>query len=333
MFRADALLESHRIFHAPDTETARAYLTNNHFWVDFPHRDSAPLNLRVNGVYLPGMYIGYAQYGRATIMQATPARTDFWVLLPVQQPFEVVIDGKPIACGMQRAAVLSPTHANRIRAEGDCARLVLSLTHDALSRQLAALLNEPLHVPLEFEPGMELGEGYGLSFARYVRQALADIESSSAMLKNPIGAGLVAQSIVTSLLLSQPHNYSDALQRAGSSIAPRDIKRAIDYIHGHLQTAITLADIVAAAGIAGRTLFKHFRDYAGTTPMGYVRKARFEKVRDHLLQAPPEQNVAAIAASWGFDHLGRFALEYRRRFSERPSDTLRRQRALQRRLM
>ena len=28
-----------------------------------------------------------------------------------------------------------------------------------------------------------------------------------------------------------------------------------------------------------------------------------------------------IASLWGFDHMGRFAVEYRRRFGERPSDT------------
>ena len=34
-------------------------------------------------------------------------------------------------------------------------------------------------------------------------------------------------------------------------------------------------------------------------------------------------SVAAVAAHWGFAHLGRFATEYRRRFGIYPSQTLR----------
>jgi AraC-like DNA-binding protein len=34
-------------------------------------------------------------------------------------------------------------------------------------------------------------------------------------------------------------------------------------------------------------------------------------------------SVAAVAARWGFTHLGRFAIEYRRRFGSYPSQTLR----------
>ena len=45
-------------------------------------------------------------------------------------------------------------------------------------------------------------------------------------------------------------------------------------------------------------------------------------MRETLLESEPENSVSAIAARWGFDHFGRFAVEYRRRFGERPSDTL-----------
>jgi AraC-like DNA-binding protein len=34
-------------------------------------------------------------------------------------------------------------------------------------------------------------------------------------------------------------------------------------------------------------------------------------------------SVAALAARWGFTHLGRFAVDYRRRFGTYPSQTLR----------
>jgi AraC-like DNA-binding protein len=48
------------------------------------------------------------------------------------------------------------------------------------------------------------------------------------------------------------------------------------------------------------------------------------KVRNALLRAEPDDSVTVIAMACGFTHMSRFALEYRRRFGERPSDTLRR---------
>jgi AraC-like DNA-binding protein len=38
---------------------------------------------------------------------------------------------------------------------------------------------------------------------------------------------------------------------------------------------------------------------------------------------PGDTSVAALAARWGFTHLGRFAVEYRRRYGHSPSQTLR----------
>jgi transcriptional regulator GlxA family with amidase domain len=57
-----------------------------------------------------------------------------------------------------------------------------------------------------------------------------------------------------------------------------------------------------------------------------LRNQRFERVRDTLRGAAPEASVMDIAASLGFNHLGRLSVKYRRRFGERPSETLRRRR-------
>jgi transcriptional regulator GlxA family with amidase domain len=150
------------------------------------------------------------------------------------------------------------------------------------------------------------------------------ILSPDSTLLNPITTSMFQQFIMTGLLLSHPHNYLQALQRRERRIAPRDVKRAIDYIEAHLDSGVTLEAIVEASGVAGRTLLKHFKDTKGISPMRYLCNARFEKVREALARAQPEECVTTIAMNWGFSHLGRFSVEYRRRFGERPSDTLER---------
>jgi transcriptional regulator GlxA family with amidase domain len=112
------------------------------------------------------------------------------------------------------------------------------------------------------------------------------------------------------------------LRRREKPIAPRDVKRAIDYMQGHLDVPIRLADVVQASGVPGRTLFKHFNDCRGLSPMRYLRNARLDHIREMLVRAQPEESVTEIAMQWGFTHMGRFSIEYRRRFGESPSETL-----------
>jgi transcriptional regulator GlxA family with amidase domain len=84
-----------------------------------------------------------------------------------------------------------------------------------------------------------------------------------------------------------------------------------------------VADLVAVTGVAGRTLFMHFKSFKGVSPMRYARDARLRNVRQALLRADPEASVTDIALNAGFTHMGRFSVTYRRRFGESPSETLR----------
>jgi AraC-like DNA-binding protein len=60
--------------------------------------------------------------------------------------------------------------------------------------------------------------------------------------------------------------------------------------------------------------------------MEFLRRIRFERARDELLAADGGATVLAVALRWGFSHPSRFAVEYRTRYGESPSETLRRRR-------
>lgn len=107
-------------------------------------------------------------------------------------------------------------------------------------------------------------------------------------------------------------------------VLPRDLVRALDWLRGHLDEPIQVDDLAQAAGVSPRTLERHFREFLGTTPLGWVRSARLALARRKLLQPGPEDSVTGIALSSGFQQLGRFATRYRQHFGELPSQTLRR---------
>jgi len=319
------LLEHHRIFHSRDIEETRTFLRGKDYQFDVAPREARQLDTRLNGMYTPGMYIGYVQYGNLSVeFSPSPSRTDYWIQLPVCGQVEALVGNHTVACNPRLGAIASPAHERcRFISNAGNARIQLALNQGALIGQLAALLGDAPRAPLEFAPALDLRTGYGQSLAWYVLMAVLDLDQPGSLLLNPSVMSMFEQLITTGLLLAHPHNYSNALQCRERSVGPRDVKRAIDYLQAHLDAPVTLVNLVEASGTPGRTLFRHFRDSKGISPMRYLRNARFQQVRRALMAAQPGETVTMIAMNCGFGHMGRFSVEYRQRFGESPSETLR----------
>lgn len=325
-FGTAPLLERHRVFHSHDAEETRAFLRGKGYQFDLSPRLTRRLNTRINAFYMPSMHLGYMHYGNLPV-ELCPglARSDFLLQLPIRGHLSASMGGEGVDSNPSRAVILSPVHERcRFVSSADSTRLHLALGQVALSGQVAALLGEPPRAPLDFAPAMDLTTGYGRSLAQHVLMAVASLDEANSVLLSPITMSAFEQFIMTALLLSHPHNYSDALRRLEKSIAPRDVRRAIDYIEAHLDQAITVADLVEATGVAGRTLFMHFKEFKGLSPIRYLRNARLTQARQALLRSDMGANVTEIAMRMGFTHMGRFSVVYRKRFGESPSQTLKR---------
>ena len=107
---------------------------------------------------------------------------------------------------------------------------------------------------------------------------------------------------------------------------PHGLKRAIDYIRGHVNGKMSIADLVAHCGVPERTLRKHFRAFIAVSPLTFWRQLRLAAARACLLEGSNDTSITEVAARFGFGHFGRFAQDYRRHFGETPSETLRRSR-------
>ena len=107
---------------------------------------------------------------------------------------------------------------------------------------------------------------------------------------------------------------------------PHSLKKAIDLLRANLGHCWKVDDLARFCRIPRRTLEKHFRRLVGLAPLEFLQTERFNEARRQLLRAPPGRGVTQVATGCGFNHLGRFALAYRQRHGESPSDTLRRRR-------
>lgn len=278
--------------------------------------------MQINAIDLPRIHICYVSYGTEAVARTTPARTDYRVQLPLSGRSVSVMGRLEVVCAGTQAVISSPVCDQTIRSAADSRRLMMYFAGDALTRHLSAMLGEGIAGTVRFVPALDLTQGAGRSLHRWLTLAVEELDHGDALLHNPLAVAQFEQLLLTGLVCGQPHNYSDLLHRH-ITISPFSVKRATDYIHANLHRPITAEHLVAAAGVPGRTLYAHFRQATGLTPLAYVRKARYEQVRRELCRGTAE-SLTTVATRWGFEHMGRFAQGYRVLFGERPSETLRR---------
>jgi AraC-like DNA-binding protein len=314
-----ALFERQTILHSREFDKARAFLSSRAIELDLsgPACAAEDFEVRYNGVYFPGMWLGYIHYGVGVTARISPLRDDFWIQIPLQGHLASSLG---VQCDRTRGVISSPVDVHIVKSEQPTARLSVSIHGDALTRQLALLLDDLPVAPLQFRPEIELGQGYGRSLARVLRCAALELERDG-WLGDPVIASRFEEFVMTGLLLSQPSNYWHALRKRARPIAPRDVRRALEYLHENVAEPITLGDVVRECGVPGRTLLKHFQDFKGVSPMRYLRNLRLQHARESL-QAGRVARVGDVVSHLCFGHAGRFSIEYRRRFGESPSRTL-----------
>lgn len=105
---------------------------------------------------------------------------------------------------------------------------------------------------------------------------------------------------------------------------PASVHRTVRFVDEHGHEAISVGDMADAASLSVRGLQAVLRRHLDLTPLELLRCTRLARVRQDLEHPGPGATVASIAGLRGFTHLGRFAADYRARYGEKPSVTLRR---------
>ena len=95
------------------------------------------------------------------------------------------------------------------------------------------------------------------------------------------------------------------------------------YICANLDATITRDDLAAEVGISIRSLSRAFKKKYGLGPMAFVRQRRLDACFARLRGSERDATtVTEVAMSYGFWHIGKFAIAYREAFGEPPSATL-----------
>lgn len=113
------------------------------------------------------------------------------------------------------------------------------------------------------------------------------------------------------------HRESDRLPDAHSR--RRVVERAQTFIETHYREQVRMEDLCLVTEVSSRTLQRCFRQYFDLNITEYINAVRFEAARRALVTAQPvEQTVGRVALDHGFTHLGRFSVEFKRRYGLSP---------------
>jgi len=140
----------------------------------------------------------------------------------------------------------------------------------------------------------------------------------------PAAATALGGSVMTALLACLTEGVVRP-DRAALRRHRQIVMRFEDALRERPEEMLSLSAICGAVGVAARTLNLACQEFLGEGPMQYARGRRLDLVRLRLLASDPARTqVTSVAMHYGFWELSRFAQAYRRRFGERPSETLRR---------
>jgi AraC family ethanolamine operon transcriptional activator len=104
----------------------------------------------------------------------------------------------------------------------------------------------------------------------------------------------------------------------------RAARQAESFLRENLDRPVSIAELCLVTGVPKRTLILGFTDSFGMPPLAFHRRLRLNAARRELAGSRPgETTVTDVALRRGFEHFGRFSVDYRQMFGESPIATLR----------
>ncbi|MFD5328704.1 AraC family transcriptional regulator [Streptomyces sp. NPDC127092] len=315
-------------FRTRDVDEAREEISARYYanFMDVIDARDRPFAARFDTVGLGPLMIGDLSCG-ADVRMRFGELGAFHVNAPMSGTMEVRQGGRGrrLMATPEDAMLLDPSGDTFLdRWSGDCRALSVKIDATALQDRLESLLGRSAGRRLTLGTRLDITRGPGLSWVTFARQVAAGALAGDGLATHELVARPLQEALLNGLLLAAEHPWRDELAHPGGPARPAPVKRAMDAVRARPEHPFTTTELAALARVSVRRLQESFREYVGMSPMAYVREVRLDRVREELRAGDPDGlSVGEVAWRWGFTHAGRFAAQYRARFGETPSRTLR----------
>lgn len=233
------------------------------------------------------------------------------------------MDTKEFVANSGQAFVVNPFATYSVQLHGHCEIMMIRIDRGSLEQTLSEELDINIAAPLCFSAD-PIANKRLQPVGAIIDLIYRDADGADVFGTWRLGRHF-ERLVHLAVLHCVPNNYSEILRQATESVAPYYVRKIEEYIRTHISRDILVEDLAKVANMSKRSLFYNFRRWRNTTPRGYLKNVRLDVAREALSTGGYRgRSVTDVATSVGYWNLGRFASEYRARFGELPSETLRR---------
>ena len=277
------------------------------------------LSAHCNDCALTNSGISYAHYEAAVRFQFDATHEVRWRLC-LSGRGETRLGSVLLPMSPQASCTIPPDAPSELNFAEGYRQMVVRFCLETLTRKLVAWTGVSPAQPVEFAPTISSDGPNDERLRRTVFFLANELELAPA--GSVPGLAEIEQLMMLNFLFASRHNHRPLLERDAPDAAPWHVRRAEEFILANLQEPLTIEAIANATDVGARTLFKSFQKARGYSPMAFAKMRRLERARA-MLQAPDATTtVTGVALLCGFLNQGHFARDYRQRFGELPSTTL-----------
>ena len=299
--------------------------------VYLPHRlesrDGERLRMVLNAVEAERFTVGFLVYGAQTRLTMPATEVCYHVNLTTKgRTYADRSDGsRAVTVAGSSGLVLLPDQVNTVRWTPDAEQLILKIPRARLESHLADLVGHTVDPVVDFDFSFDLTTPRGRGLLSTVEFMARELDRPGGLAELPLAREQLETFVLTQLLHAVPGPYLDELSRPADAVPGGRLKPVIEYMEMNADEPLTPQELAKVGCMSVRTLHATFQQEMGMSSMAYLRRIRLEHVRTELLRnGRGDVRVTEVAMRWGFFHPSRFAQQYRERFGELPSDTVKR---------
>ena len=274
-------------------------------------------NIEMNRLQRVGMFTLETD---SLIVSKRPGPDFYGFTVPLASSFTISVPGYDQTFSDSNGYMLSPGQPFTAKCKKKCNALAAHFFVDSMTTYKERMLQETTARGEFIGPHVSLMSNTGSNLYRSVVKAWValGIEDYSA---NDIAIQELEDDLLESFLfLAENSPVTTKLTLLPSDKTLRYVE---DYICAHLNYAITRDELADLTGVSIRSLSRAFEAKYGLGPMAFVRQRRLDACYAQLLGSDRDTtSVTEVAMSYGFWHLGKFAIAYKETFGESPSETL-----------
>lgn len=217
---------------------------------------------------------------------------------------------------------LTPSELPDFRFPEGGRMLILKIDSETLDQQARQLIQPSPQQSLQFsEKGFSqqatqvLQSTFKFMFEQYNNQQSEELRE--------LWLAHTEQFMLSQILLNLDNNFTEQLHYRHKNKLPFALRKACEWLQTVLDQPFDINELCRVTEFSQRSLQYQFKQHFNCSPRSYFQSMKLDALHRDLIIADHNSSVTELAMKWGFYHNGRLAEQYRRRFGELPSKTLR----------